>query len=48
MPVVEAAGAARRSGWHAMEEDRRGGLLGSSTVVTPPEVDAPGVAQKLG
>jgi hypothetical protein len=48
MPVVETAGAARRLGRQAVEEDHRGGRRGSSTVPTPPEVDAPRAAQKSG
>jgi hypothetical protein len=47
MPVVEAAGVARRSGRPAAEEDHRGGRRGSSMVATPPEIDAPRAAQKL-
>jgi hypothetical protein len=48
MLVVEAARVARRLGRPAAEEDRMGGCQGSSTVATPPEVDAPGAIQKSG
>jgi hypothetical protein len=47
MPMVEAAGVARRLGRPAVEEDRRGGRQGSSMVTTTLEVDASGAAQKL-
>jgi hypothetical protein len=46
MSMVEAPGAAQSLGCPAMEEDRRGQHWRPSTVSTPPEVDALGVAQR--